>query len=97
MFYDNLCYIPVTPFVFIAKVMNEQVSAQDSYKLSATNVEETKLNQETTSEQKAALFLQIPEFQRQVEVRQNDLQGWRGRGLNPGGKPGRTDAGTFPL
>ena len=42
--------------------------------MSATNVEETKLNQETTSEQKAALFLQIPEFQRQVEVRQNDLQ-----------------------
>ena len=54
--------------------MNEQLSAKDSYKTSATNVEETKLNQETTSEQKAALFLQIPEFQRQVEVRQNDLQ-----------------------
>lgn len=54
--------------------MDEQLSAQDSYKMSATNVEETKLNQETTSEQKAALFLQIPEFQRQVEIRQNDLQ-----------------------
>ena len=54
--------------------MEEQLSAQDSYKMSATSVEETKLNQETTSEQKSALFQQIPEFQRQVEIRQNDLQ-----------------------
>ena len=37
-------------------------------------MEETKLNQETTSEQKLALSLQIPEFQRQVEVRHTDMQ-----------------------
>jgi hypothetical protein len=54
--------------------MDEQLSAQDSYKLTAASVEETKLNQDITTEQKRALFQQIPEFQRQEEVRLNDLE-----------------------
>ena len=63
-----------TSLYVLFQVMDQQLSAQESYKTSDKNVEETKLNQETTSEQKAALFQQIPEFQRQVEIRQNDLQ-----------------------
>ena len=38
------------------------------------DMESTKLTLETTSEQKTALKRQIPDFQRQVEVRKHDLQ-----------------------
>lgn len=38
------------------------------------DMEGTKLTLETTSEQKTALKRQIPDFQRQVEVRKHDLQ-----------------------
>ena len=58
----------------LGAIMDELTQNQQKKTQMMEDMESTKLTLETTSEQKTALKRQIPDFQRQVEVRKNDLQ-----------------------
>ncbi len=55
-------------------IMDDLNSNQQKKNQMTEDMESTKLTLETTTEQKTALKRQIPDFQRQVEVRKHDLQ-----------------------
>ena len=54
-------------------ILEELAANQKQKTQMAEDTESTKLTLETTTEQKTALKRQIPDFQRQVEVRKHDL------------------------
>jgi flagellar biosynthesis GTPase FlhF/predicted nucleic acid-binding Zn-ribbon protein len=58
----------------LANIDRELSTDQERHRKMAEDVESTKLNLETTSEQKTSLSRQIPDFNRQVDVRKHDLQ-----------------------
>ena len=58
----------------LGAIMDELSHNQQKKTQMMEDMESTKLTLETTSEQKTALKRQIPDFQRQVEVRKHDLQ-----------------------
>lgn len=57
----------------LATILEELTTNQKQKSQMTEDMESTKLTLETTMEQKTALKRQIPDFQRQVEVRKHDL------------------------
>ena len=58
----------------LTKIMDELAKDEQMRNKMNEDKENTKLTLETTSEQKISLKRQIPDFQRQVDVRQHDLK-----------------------